>query len=152
MARKCNEFILSFVYVNLITDGWSLINYVDLKNANITYATGPLTDEQLGRMSLFSAIGGLIGNNYIQHIAIFWLVFHEMYNLIGNFGIASITKIIGVKNTIHLLGLPLIACSLLIIYAQHAYHLYVSRFINGIVTGALIVAMPCLINDISSDK
>lgn len=44
-----------------IIDGWSAINYVDLKNENSTYATGPLNDEQLGRMMLFSAIGGLFG-------------------------------------------------------------------------------------------
>lgn len=47
-----------------ILDGWFLINYVDLKMENSSYATGPLTDEQLGRMMLFGSMGGLVGNNH----------------------------------------------------------------------------------------
>lgn len=67
-------------------DGWSSINYVDLKKENSTYATGPLTDKQLGLMMLFASSGGLI----------------------GNFAVAPISRAIGVKHTIHSLGLPLI--------------------------------------------
>lgn len=139
-----------------IIDGWLSINYVDLKSENSTYATGPLTDEQLGRMSLFSAIGGLTGKLTTPILilsSVKWLlIFKYHVNFLGNFGAAPVTRSIGVKHTIHLLGLPLIACSLLINGARSVYYLYVSRFINAAVTGALVVAVPCLINDISSDK
>lgn len=44
-------------------DGWSSINYVDLKSENSTYASGPLTDQQLGVMMLLGSLGGFLGTN-----------------------------------------------------------------------------------------
>lgn len=59
-----------------IIDGWSSINYVDLKKENSSYAAGPLTDEQLGRMMLFGSIGGLFGNDHTCRPVIHGFIFH----------------------------------------------------------------------------
>lgn len=42
--------------------------------------------------------------------------------------------------------------TILILYAKSVYYLYVSRFLGGLVSGAIIVGIPTLVNDISYDK
>lgn len=97
-------------------------------------------------------------------------------SLLGNFIILPISQTIGVKYSIHLLSIPMIVsiapiesnseanqithfiivitqmCTLLTIFATNAYFLYVARVLGGIVGGALAIAIPVLITDISFDS
>lgn len=140
--------------------GWATINFNDFHSENSRLSTGPLTLEESSLVISLINIGGLI----------------------GNFVAVPISQMIGIKRTIHSLGLPLIvrnlfvfnqytifgnkknrhfisikiwfiqASSLLIIWAQNVYFLYASRLLVGIVNGGLIIGVPALVNDISNDK
>lgn len=65
---------------------WSTINLMELKSENSTFPTGPMTEEQSSIYVSISNIGGLT----------------------GNFIILPISQFIGVKNTIHILSVPMI--------------------------------------------
>lgn len=67
-------------------DGWSTINFVDLQNDNSTFTMGPLTANEAALINSISHIGALV----------------------GNFAVAPISTIIGIKHTIHLCALPII--------------------------------------------
>lgn len=42
--------------------------------------------------------------------------------------------------------------TILILWAKSVYYLYVSRALAGLVSGALVVGIPTLVNDISHDR
>ncbi|XP_055296383.1 facilitated trehalose transporter Tret1-like [Sitodiplosis mosellana] len=121
----CNLLTLSFGLIS----GWATINYNELQSENSTFATGPLNLEEASLVISILNVGGFL----------------------GNFAIVPISQLIGVKRTLHLLGPLLIVSTLLILYAKSVYYLYVSRFAAGFVSGAIIVGIPTLVNDISYD-
>lgn len=139
--------------------GWATINFNELQNENSTYSTGPLNLEESSLVVSVENIGGFI----------------------GNFAILPLIQIVGVKRMIHFLGLPLIVravllyfcifqmhctsvffkkknysalqvSSLLIIWAQNVYYLYASRLLSGLASGALVIGISTLINEISNNK
>lgn len=122
----CNLLTLSIGIVS----GWATINFNELQNENSTYTTGPLTLEQSSMVVAIENIGGFI----------------------GNFAILPLIPFVGVKRLIHLLGLPMIVSSILIIWAQNVYFLYGSRMLSGLASGALVIAISTLINDISNNN
>lgn len=63
--------------------GWSSINFNYLQSENSTFPTGPLTLNEASLVVSLVNIGGVV----------------------GNFAILPFMQIIGVKRTIHLLGL-----------------------------------------------
>lgn len=66
--------------------GWATINLLDLEDANSTFSTGPLTKQETSLVISIVNIGGFAGN---------WLVL-------------PLSGIYGVKQAIHLLGIPIL--------------------------------------------
>lgn len=66
--------------------GWATTNFMELQDENMPLATGPLSLKESSLVSSIENIGGFI----------------------GSFVIVPISQSIGVKRTIHSLGLPLI--------------------------------------------
>lgn len=66
--------------------GYATINFNELQSENSTLASGPLSLEEASLVVSLYNVGGFI----------------------GNFAILPITHLIGVKQTIHVLGVPLI--------------------------------------------
>lgn len=140
--------------MSIAVTGWATINFNEFQRENSTSGIGPLTLEQSSFVVSVESIGGFI----------------------GNFAILPFNQCLGVKRMIHFLGLPLIVrmttnnyyleyffffdlrifpfqiSSLLIIWPQNVYFLYISRFLGGVSCGALIVGIPSLISDISHKK
>lgn len=69
-----------------LASGWGTINLVELKKENSTFPSGQLSEEQASLVVSLFNVGGFI----------------------GNFAAVPITQTIGVKGTIHFLGIPLI--------------------------------------------
>lgn len=75
---------------------WTSINLIELKSANSTYPTGQLTEEQSTIVVSILNLGGLL----------------------GNFIIMPISQMIGIKKTLHTLGL------FMIVSAQFKFHVF----------------------------
>ncbi|XP_031622939.1 facilitated trehalose transporter Tret1-like [Contarinia nasturtii] len=131
----CNQF-LAIICCNLLvfsfglTSGWTTINLNELQNENSTLPMGKLSTGEGSLVVSLLFAGGFV----------------------GNFVILPISNYIGIKKTIHLFGVPLITSSLLILYAKNVYWLYTSRFLCGLISGGLVVAIPTFINEISNDN
>lgn len=69
-----------------LSSGWATINLLELENENSTYSTGPLNKAESSNVVSFINIGGFLGN-YI---------------------IIPLSRMIGIKGTIHFLGVPLV--------------------------------------------
>lgn len=70
---------------------WTSINLIELKSENSTYPAGQLTEEQSTIVVSILNLGGLL----------------------GNFIIMPISQIIGIKKTLHTLGLfMIVSCSI----------------------------------------
>lgn len=63
-----------------------MINFNELQNKNSTYSAAPLSLQEASLVTSVVSVGGLI----------------------GNFAIVPISQTIGIKRSIHLLGVPLI--------------------------------------------
>lgn len=66
--------------------GWAITNFMELQDENSPLSTGPLSLEHASMVSSIENIGSFI----------------------GSFIIVPISQFMGVKRTIHFLGLPLI--------------------------------------------
>lgn len=127
---------------------------------NLQFSTGPLTKQETSVVISISNVGGLAGN---------WLVL-------------PLGGIVGLKRATHMLAIPMIVrfegfdfqkmihsmnvfqilfyffililqmASVLTIYAQNVYYLYVSRVLSGMAGGGLSVLITSLINDIANNK
>ncbi|XP_055296384.1 facilitated trehalose transporter Tret1-like [Sitodiplosis mosellana] len=122
----CNLLVLSYGW----SSGWSSINLNELENAASTYSVKGLSKDETSLVISILYAGSFTGTCIV----------------------IAISQMIGIKRTIHLFGLPLVASSLLLLYAQNVYYLYASRFLCGMVSGSLVVGIPTLVNDISSDN
>lgn len=158
--KKCNLFIVnvSDFVGNLLSFSlgfssfWGTINLLELKSPNSTYPV-IITDKQ---SFIFMSIGNIGG-------------------LAGIFIILPMIQLLGGKNTIHLLSVPMFVRQLiqhfvfdnckhqiilsifqlgtaLTIFATNIYHLYASRILFGFAGGACGAIIPSLVNDIAFDR
>lgn len=102
---------------------------LELKSPNSTFPV-QVTDDQSSIYVSISNVGGLV----------------------GNFLIVPISHYLGVKNTLHLLSIPMLLGTLLIVFANDIYYLYASRVLFGFVSGASAVCIPSVVNDVSFDR
>lgn len=69
-----------------MASGWASINILELQNKNSTLAMGPITQQETSIVISILNIGGFF----------------------GNFVILPLSRLIGIKRTIHILSIPLI--------------------------------------------
>lgn len=93
----CNSGNLLTLSCGSVT-GWAIINFNELQNKNSTYSAAPLSLQEASFVTSIVGVGGLI----------------------GNFAIVPIGQWIGIKRTIHLLGVPLIV-RMANLYFSHKY-------------------------------
>lgn len=112
-----------------ITCGWPSPNIELLTSKDTPLASGPITLEEGSWIASILCIGGLVGNIL--------------------FGI--VTARYGRKRPLLFLTIPTTVSWLLILFAQNAFHLIVSRAINGIVGGGLFAIAPIFFSEVAND-
>lgn len=109
--------------------GWATINLPELETENDAFPF-TLTREEASLLVSFLFLGSLL----------------------GNYLIIPVSHLLGTKRTIHSIGIPMLACPLLITWANNVYYLYASRLLIGVIYGGLIVIVPALVSELCSDK
>lgn len=92
--------------------------------------TGPLTSSEIAWIGSLIGIGGVLGT-----IVIGWMC-----------------EIFGRKLSLMFTAFPLIASWILIILAENAWYLYMSRLCAGFGAGGCYVVIPLLVGEISEDR
>lgn len=113
-----------------IAFGWSSPSIPVLLSEESPLITGPISDDEASWISSIFCIGGAFGG----------LAFGPIMERIGR------TKALMVAAPVQIISW------LLIIFAASVNYLYISRFLMGVVAGALFVIVPVFVSEIADDR
>lgn len=113
-----------------ITCGWPSPNILILTSDETPLPSGKITIDEASWIASLTCLGSIVGNIVFGYLT-------------GKFGR---------KNPLIFLTIPTVISWLLIWFAQNVFHLYASRFLNGIVGGAIFVITPAYLSEIATDR